>query len=90
MIHSCRNNKQYREDNKEAILDQRKQYRADNIEKIKEHRSKKYTCDCGFTSCYDHKARHERSNSHIYRMLHIIGNKYSILMKQSDDIIKLQ
>ena len=120
MIHSCRNQKQYREDNKEVIKEYQKQYnednkehlsdyrskyradnkekqkqwqqqhRVDNKEKIKEHRSKKYTCDCGITSRKEGKARHERSKGHIYRMLYIIDKKYSILLKQFEDIIKLQ
>jgi len=105
MIHSCRNQKQYQEDNKEVIKEYKKQYRednketiiqwqhqyrVDNKEKIKESRSKKYTCDCGITSSHDHKARHERSKGHIYRMFYIIDKKYSILLKQFEDIIKLQ
>jgi len=105
VIHSCRSQKQYQEDNKEVIKEYKKQYRednketiiqwqhqyrADNIDKIKEHRSKKYTCDCGSTSCYNGKARHERSKGHIYRMFYIIDKKYSILLKQFEDIIKLQ
>ena len=68
----------------------REQRREDNWEIIKESRSKKYTCDCGITSSHDHKARHERSKGHIYRMFYIIDKKYSILLKQFDDIIKLQ
>ena len=105
MIHSCRNQKQYQEDNKEVIKEYKKQYRednketiiqwqhqyrVDNKEKIKEHRSKKYTCDCGITSRKEGKARHERSKGHIYRMFYIIDKKYSILLKQFEDIIKLQ
>ena len=120
VIHSCRNQKQYKEDNKEVIKEYQKQYeednkehlsdyrskyrednketiiqwqhqyRVDNKEKIKESRSKKYTCDCGITSSHDHKARHERSKGHIYRMFYIIDKKYSILLKQFEDIIKLQ
>ena len=68
----------------------REQRREDNWEIIKESRSKKYTCDCGITLCHDHKARHERSKGHIYRMFYIIDKKYSILLKQFEDIIKLQ
>ena len=105
VIHSCRSQKQYQEDNKEVIKEYKKQYRednketiiqwqhqyrVDNKEKIKESRSKKYTCDCGITSSHDHKARHERSKGHIYRMFYIIDKKYSILLKQFEDIIKLQ
>jgi len=89
-IHSCRSQKQYKEDNKETIIQWQHQYRVDNKEKIKESRSKKYTCDCGITSSHDHKARHERSKGHIYRMFYIIDKKYSILLKQFEDIIKLQ
>ena len=90
MIQSCRNKKQYEEDNRELRKKYIKQYRADNIDKIKEHRSKKYTCDCGITSRKEGKARHERSKGHIYRMFYIIDKKYSILLKQFEDIIKLQ
>jgi hypothetical protein len=53
-------NKEYREKNKEKIKNLNKQWRKNN----KEYRKKKYTCECGKTSLYDHKSRHEKSKKH--------------------------
>jgi len=57
--------KQYREDNKEKISEQRKQWREANKETNKNRRGRKYICECGSETCFDHKSRHERTQKHV-------------------------
>jgi vacuolar-type H+-ATPase catalytic subunit A/Vma1 len=56
--------KVYREENTESIKEKKKVFREENSDKIKEQRSIKFTCECGVVICFDHKARHERSQKH--------------------------
>ena len=74
-----RTKKEYREDNKEHIIEQGKiwrkdnkefitnysnKYRSDNKDTIKTKKSVPFTCTCGLTFRKDDKARHERSIKH--------------------------
>ena len=54
-------NKQYQEENKEKIKVLNKQYYIENIEKYKI----KHTCECGSTSCFTNKYRHEKTHKHL-------------------------
>ena len=54
-------NKQYKEENKDKIKVLKKQYYIENIEKHKI----KYTCECGSTSCFTTKLRHEKTHKHL-------------------------
>jgi hypothetical protein len=61
--------KEYREENKQKIIEQMKEYYEENREKIleqkKEKSKEKITCECGsvFRSCS--KPRHDRSKKHL-------------------------
>ena len=52
--------KQYRENNKETINEKHKQRYENNKEKYKQ----KYTCECGSTTSFRHKTRHEKTKKH--------------------------
>ena len=56
--------KQYYEDNKDKILETNKKYRDNNKDKILEKKKEKMTCECG--SCFRKhaKARHEKTKKH--------------------------
>ena len=51
--------------NKNIPLRTQKEYVEDNKEKIKEQRREKITCECGKTICRHDLARHKRSQYHI-------------------------
>ena len=59
-----RSGKQYREENKEKIKEQKKIYYEKNKEKIKLRQSKKYDCDCGGKYMHCSKQRHFKSKKH--------------------------
>ena len=60
--------KEYREDNKEKIKEQKKEWYEDNKEQIreqqKEYGSKKVMCECGCEVRRDYLAQHKRSIKH--------------------------
>ena len=56
--------RQYNEDNREQIVFNSKQRREDNKGKNSIKRSKKFVCECGVESSYDHKSRHLRTIFH--------------------------
>ena len=55
---------QYRDDNKEKILEQKKQYYIDNKDKILEQQKQKMTCDCGCIVNKGSITRHKKSKKH--------------------------
>jgi len=57
--------KQYYETNKQQLLEQQKQRYNDNKAEIAEKAKQKYTCECGSTIRKDEKARHNKTNKHI-------------------------
>ena len=57
--------KEYRQENKEHIIEQQKEYRNNNKDKIKERKSQQITCVCGSILTHDHKARHEQTKKHL-------------------------
>ncbi len=66
-----RTNKEYYEDNKDIIKEQRKNYRLNNKDKIKEYTDKvkeywaqQVTCECGHSLTRQHLARHKKSQKH--------------------------
>ena len=64
-INKCiagRTNKEYREDNRDEILEKKKQYRQDNRDKIKEKQKQKIPCDhCGSIVSKNHISTHKKS-----------------------------
>jgi hypothetical protein len=56
--------KEYRENNKDKINEKKKEYYENNKEKINEWRMQRITCECGRTTIFCNKARHERSKFH--------------------------
>jgi|ETNvirnome_6_100_1030635.scaffolds.fasta_scaffold52591_1 hypothetical protein len=69
-------NKQYRENNKEAISAQNKQYREKNRETLsakqrqfyqdnKKELVQKHVCECGGKYTYKHKSRHLKTKKHL-------------------------
>jgi len=56
--------KEYREDNKEALIQQKKQYRQANRDKIKTRKKIKITCECGSVVRKNDIARHRRTQKH--------------------------
>tara|TARA_R110002124_G_scaffold138224_1_gene301593 strand:- start:45 stop:386 length:342 start_codon:yes stop_codon:yes gene_type:complete len=57
--------KEYRELNREKILEKKKEYRELNREKIAEQKKEKITCDCGSTFTKYTKLRHELTKKHL-------------------------
>ena len=57
--------KQYRQEHKKELAEKNHLYRQENKENIAVRRKQKYTCICGVEITHDHKARHERSKSHL-------------------------
>ena len=55
-----RTKKQYREDNRDKILEQMRQYRLANIDKL----NKKHKCSCGGKYIYSEKSRHMKTAKH--------------------------
>ncbi len=51
--------------NKDRILSQHKEYRKLNKNIIRERNNRKYDCKCGVQLSHIHKARHERSQTHL-------------------------
>jgi adenylate kinase family enzyme len=60
-----RTQKEYKEDNKEKLLEYHKEYREENKEKISERCSQKITCECGCEISIRNSARHKTSKFHI-------------------------
>jgi hypothetical protein len=56
--------KEYRENNKDKINEKKKEYYENNKEKINEMRMQKITCECGRTTTFGNKAKHEKSKVH--------------------------
>jgi len=56
--------KEYREDYKEALIQQNKQYRQANRDKIKARKKIKITCECGSVVRKNDIARHRRTHKH--------------------------
>ena len=57
---------QYQIDNKEHIKEYKHQYRIDNKEQLKARKSEKISCiHCGICYTRHHKARHERTKTHL-------------------------
>ena len=69
---------QYGQRNKEKISERNKNYKQEHKEEIKERRSKKFLCECGVESSYDHKSRHFRTKRHL---------EYINSKEQQDDVI---
>jgi hypothetical protein len=64
MVFPQRNEKEYREMNKEKNSEYSKSYRLFNKIKIKERRSKLFVCECGRELIYDNKSDHLKSKIH--------------------------
>lgn len=61
-------NKQYREDNKEAIVEKNKKYYEANKQKKLEKRKERITCECGEEVCKAALTRHKETKKHADRM----------------------
>ena len=59
-----RNNREYREDNKERIQKSNQQYRIDNYKNIQEYQNKVRPCACGGTFTYKLNYRHKLTPRH--------------------------
>lgn len=59
-----RTDKEWREANKEKILEYKKEYREANREKISEKKKEKYTCECGSSITIHGKSQHEKTIKH--------------------------
>jgi hypothetical protein len=57
--------KEYYEENRKKILEQKKEYHGLNKQKILEKRKEKITCDCGSTFTKYTKLRHVRTKKHL-------------------------
>lgn len=57
--------KQFREEHKEEIREKKKEFYEKNKEKTLEKMKEKYICDCGVESRKYGKKRHEKSQKHI-------------------------
>jgi len=53
--------KEYRQDNKKKIAEQKKEWNQNNNEKMKE----KFVCECGGKFTYRHAAQHKKSKKHL-------------------------
>ena len=60
-----RTQKQYREENNEAINKQRKQYREKNKETLNNIKKEKILCDCGKMVSKNHLARHKKTKKNL-------------------------
>ena len=56
--------KEYRETNKEQILQQKKEYRETNKTKILEYKNQKFDCECGGKYTQNNKLRHLNTQKH--------------------------
>ena len=63
-IFSGRTKTEYRNDNKEHMLERDKEYRETNKEKIAKLNSEKFMCECGSTYNRQKKAKHQRTIKH--------------------------
>jgi hypothetical protein len=61
-------NKQYYEENREALLEKSKQYYQENREELLEKRKQKVECECGMLVNYSGIARHTKTKIHAKRM----------------------
>jgi hypothetical protein len=59
-----RTKNEWKEENKELILQQSEQYREQNREMINEKKKEKITCECGSSIARAHLARHRQSKKH--------------------------
>ena len=70
------NAKKYRDNNKERKKEWSKEYRENNKEHLKEYfkayRSQPYTCECGRTMLFTHRARHLKSKIHKKLMQQVV------------------
>jgi hypothetical protein len=64
-----RNDKEYREMNKEKKSEYIKSYNLANKEQIKERRSKLFVCECGLERRYRYKTEHLKTKIHNDLML---------------------
>jgi len=62
--------KEYHVDNRAEMNEKSKKYNADNKDKIKKKQSERIVCACGAVIRRDCKARHMRTNKHIYDFIH--------------------
>jgi len=60
-----RTKQEYRDDNKDIILQKAKEYYETNKDKIKEKRNENFNCDCGGCYIYNSKSRHYKTKKHI-------------------------
>jgi hypothetical protein len=60
-----RSRKEYRDDNKEILIEIKKKYYEENKKAILLKMSLKYTCECGTISRSSDKARHNKTKKHI-------------------------
>ena len=59
-----RTNKEYKQDNKEQISEQRKGYRQNNREQINEKKQVKCNCECGGKFTHNHRSAHMKCPKH--------------------------
>ena len=75
IVISGRTNQEYREENREKVLEKGRKYREDNREKVlekgrqyyeknKEKINEKLTCECGGCFTYTHQSRHLKTKKH--------------------------
>ena len=57
-------NKEYYENNKKTITEYKKEWYKDNKETILEKKNQKFNCDCGGKYTYINKAKHLKSKKH--------------------------
>ncbi len=67
--------KQYRLDNKVLIDEHMKQYRLDNLVHIKEHQKQTILCECGLSINKNHIKRHLRTNIHTININNLYLNE---------------
>ena len=64
-VKPTRTGKEWREANKDAILDYHKEYYKNNKETISQKQKQKHICACGCNYTFSNKTRHERSQKHL-------------------------
>ena len=57
--------KQYNDNHKEEIAEQKKQYYESNKKEILEKQKQKFNCECGSKYTIQHRARHFKTTKHI-------------------------
>jgi len=72
--HILEYDKKYREANKDKIKENEKEWREANKDKIKEYKSEKITCECGSQFRRGYIAPHKKTPKHI-RLMELVQNK---------------